>query len=32
MKMLQEDFGGMEGVYTEVKRNRWQLLVKEKHL
>lgn len=31
-EMSQEDVGGNGGDYVEVERNRWQLLVKEKHL
>lgn len=30
--MSQEDVGGNGGDYVEVERNRWQLLVKGKHL
>lgn len=32
MKIFQEDAGGIEGGYIDVEKNRWQLLVKEKHL
>lgn len=32
VKASQEDAGGRKGDYPEVVRNRWQLLVKEKHL